>query len=254
VDERLGRLHAAAYQSELSAAANILAGGHTEAKAIELAENARGRLDEWLGSLGDSRKLACRARCSWCCYARVSCSPPEAISVAAYVQSRLIKRVRTQLVGRLSSYRDQLRGLDADAKAALKLACPFLEDGVCLVHKARPLACHSWHSYDAAQCKADWEGLSHEVSTNGARFLLCVAVLAGVNASLTRAGLEGTGTDGLELAAAVQLILDKPDTVAAWLRGEDAFAAARFGPQDHAAAKSTAEFRRVLSAIVERPG
>ncbi len=241
MDADIRQLFAVAYQGETSAAAEILARGLTNANAVELARDAAERLDALLASLPDTRALACRAKCSWCCYERVACSPLEAIAVATYVQSRLVKRDRASVVSRLDAYADRVSGLDADAKNALRLPCPFLEGGVCVVHKTRPLMCRAWHSYDVEQCRSRKEGTSAGVSVNGVRLQLRVVVSGALRDAVERAGQRHPKVGNLDLAAAVRLVLEQPDAVAAWLRGEDAFAAAEYGERARDGGGLTAE-------------
>ncbi len=219
-------LLAVAYQATASGVAETLAEGRSPQKAVEATQNAARQLDALLRPLDQAHPPACRAGCSWCCHVRVACTPIEAIAVAAFVQSGIDKRARRKLVERLRAVLDQARGLDSKAWARQRLPCPFLgEGGLCQVHSARPLACRGWHSFDVAQCKRHFEDPVNTIEASGERLTLRGIASRALGDGLRRAGLDASGVD---LASAVRLILDKPDTVDSWLRGEDAFAAARW--------------------------
>jgi Fe-S-cluster containining protein len=226
-----------AYRATVSAVAEALDGERTQRQAVVAAEGAARLLDGLLVGLDRENPPACRAGCAWCCHVSVACSPPEAIRVAAYVQSGLNKRDRRALSVRLDAFLDRTRDLDADARARLRIPCPFLSggvsggrsDGVCLVHPARPLACRGWHSFDVEQCKRHFRDPASQVDASGTRLALRGVVSRAVRDAVERGGLSGVAVD---LAAAVRLVLSdgksERDVVAAWLRGEDAFADARW--------------------------
>lgn len=214
-----------AREATTSGVAEVLAEGRTPRKAAEIAQNAAGLLDGMLRPLDQANPPACRAGCSWCCHVRVACTPPEAILVAAHVQSTLPKPVRRQLVARLSAALDQSGSLDSRAWARQRLPCPFLGGGVCLVHPSRPLACRGWHSFDVEQCKRHYQDPARMIEASGERLTLRGVVSRALADGLNRGGLI---CDRVDLASAVRLILEKPDTVTAWLRGEDAFAPVRW--------------------------
>jgi len=224
-EQRPPDIFTVAYEATASGVAETLADGRTPQKAVGVAQDAARLLDKMLSRLDQTHPPACRARCSWCCYIRVACKPPEAISVAAYIQTRLAKHVRRQLVAHLDAVCDQTRSLDSKVWARQRIPCPFLGDGMCLVHQARPLACRGWHSFDVEQCKRHWEDMSSMVDASGARLKLRGVVSNAVSDGLKRGGFTA---DSVDLAAAVRLVLHDPDTVAAWLRGEDALATVRW--------------------------
>ena len=218
-------LLAVVYQATASSVVDMLAQARTPERAAEIARDAARLLDRVLRPLDQAHPTACRAGCSWCCHVRVACTPPEAIAVAAFVQSGLEKRVRRPLLASLRASCDQTRGLDSKAWAGQRLPCPFLRDGLCLVHSVRPLACRGWHSFDVRQCIRHYEDPASTIEASGERLTVRGIASRALGDGLRRAELNAESVD---LASAVRLILDKPDALAAWLRGEDAFAAARW--------------------------
>ena len=108
----------------------------------------------------EGRTVSCKAGCGACCRQPVPISEIEAADIAAYVKS-LEEPTQSQVIQRFREATEELSegGLletiyAADSKsdrrkAALEyfergVACPFLVDESCSIHKIRPMACREY--------------------------------------------------------------------------------------------------------------
>lgn len=100
----------------------------------------------------DSEPLDCKAGCNYCCHLAVSATPWEIIRIANLVlqwpdsdRKRLIDRLRTYCAGAAPHRPERF--------TRYRAACSLLENGLCSVYDARPLACRSRVSESVAMCK-----------------------------------------------------------------------------------------------------
>lgn len=114
-----------------------------------------------LDSLGKSgQSVSCRKGCSACCNYLIPLSVPEVfrlreelLSMSAAVCSRILqscldtaerildKRLRTSYLGSFSKSGQPRMSQVSKWYAGLRLACPFLSDGLCTLYEQRPIAC-----------------------------------------------------------------------------------------------------------------
>lgn len=160
--------------------------------------------------------LACTAGCSACCHVHVGVTPIEAVVIWRVVGAY------DELRARIGEQAALIRGTTDARRWTLRAACPLLDTttGQCGIYQIRPFGCRAWNSEDAASCeRGRVVGYWPQRAIHG-------GVLAGLQAELTAQGLHG---ELGELTLALDLLAD-PETLPRWLRGEDAFAAARMGP------------------------
>src|SRR5689334_21615756 len=92
--------------------------------------------------------VACRAGCSSCCRVNV-----------AHLRNDFTDLERGALVERLAARAAEAGALTDEARWAARLPCALLDGaGRCSVYAVRPLRCRSFHSTDAAACRAAAEG------------------------------------------------------------------------------------------------
>jgi hypothetical protein len=83
--------------------------------------------------------------------------------VAAHLRSVLPDEEARQLAGRLHAFHGRVRWLEDRHRFAERLVCPFVDGrGRCAIHPARPLACRSLTSLDAADCRRAVAGREEE--------------------------------------------------------------------------------------------
>ena len=160
-----------------------------------------------LESMG--KRIACGPGCGVCCHQLVPISLWETLHLAAVVRSmepvwrrrvarRFAQAVRTlDEAGLLERLRTGFAGHTLDRRVmdglkraywALRIPCPFLEDGSCSIHPHRPLACRQYMVTSApARCSAiygpdqDHEVVLHSADTGGA-----LAAFSGTGIAPTR--------------------------------------------------------------------
>jgi hypothetical protein len=169
--------------------------------------------------------IACRERCSFCCYLRVVTTIPEVLHIAAKVSSDNNSEKLEALRRRIEEYCDATRGLDVEGRRRLRIACPLLVDGLCSVYAVRPLSCRGWNSLDVSGCEGHFLVPSRGVNVPvyGPQYQINAHVQAGITAGLGTARLQQVR---VELVDALRISLEVPHAATRWLCGEQLFAAA----------------------------
>jgi len=161
------------------------------------------------------KDIACQRGCSHCCTQFVTVSAPEALFVAAQIRNRM------KTVAAVREAAEKTRGMTQTDRLTAGIWCPLLNDTVCSIYAARPIACHGFVSLSLNACIAAFrDGQPPEIPSyndhatvmHGARIILC--------ASLRLRGLSDTG---YEMNAAVAAALAHDDAEAQWLSGVDIF-------------------------------
>jgi Fe-S-cluster containining protein len=171
---------------------------------------------------------ACAAGCCFCCYLPVDITVPEALSITVYAQTMLTSDAFEALCQRLEGTVAHVRGLSYEEHARAHIPCALLVDGRCSVYPSRPLACRAWSSTSMSRCKEVFHGdpvtMLPPLDTDAYDAVWSVA--RGVAAGVKQARLDNKT---YELHSILQRLLEKPEVVSQWLRGEDAFAGCTIG-------------------------
>ncbi len=169
--------------------------------------------------------VACHKGCPSCCTLRVTALAPEVFMLAAYLRATAaaLQAHGMDLIGRLRETDTATRGLDEAARVALRKRCAYIVQGVCLIHRVRPLACRGHASHDKRVCVEAAAGRADSVPFSSAHRVVRVLVQSALQAALRQRGLAW---GAYELNHAVLLALDQPDSHADWLQGGDPLAAA----------------------------
>ena len=171
----------------------------------------------------DMPALACHQGCAACCDLRVAATAPEILLIAQYIVATrpAFFRIGVDLADRVARDAATTSGLDDAQRLALRQPCPFIENGLCLVYRARPLACRGHASFDKAACAEAVVDLDHEALVSMPHFLVrCVVQNAGLAWGL------------YELNSALNLALTNPDAEATWRAGGDPLASASIAGAD----------------------
>jgi hypothetical protein len=170
---------------------------------------------------------ACRPGCSYCCHQDVAVSPPEALAIAHHLRVALSPAELAGLISRVAIAAARLRDAGGRERFLLKIPCPLLSDGRCIVYPLRPLACRGDNSLDAGVCAAAFHSPGPGQEAVPAEYppqrAISSGLLWGAVDSLDEAGLEA---GPLELTQALTVILEREDASEAWLRGERLFRSA----------------------------
>jgi Fe-S-cluster containining protein len=167
--------------------------------------------------------VACHKGCPSCCSLRVSALAPEVFMIAAYLQATApaLRKHGIDLIARLRESDAATRGLDDVARVALRRRCAFIVQGVCLIHRVRPLSCRGHASLNKRACVDAAAGRVDEVPFSGPHRMVRVLVQSALQAALRQRGLAWGSH---ELNHALILTLDNSAAQAIWLEGGDPLA------------------------------
>lgn len=169
--------------------------------------------------------VACHKGCPSCCPLRVTALAPEVFTIAAFLRATapLLQRCGIDLLHEARQADAVTRGLDEAARIARRLRCPFIVQGVCLIHRVRPLACRGHASHDKRACVEAAAGRADGVPFSGPHRVVRLLVQSALQAALRTRGLAW---GAYELNHALALALDDECAAAHWLTGGDPLAAA----------------------------
>ncbi len=207
-----------ARDSQESAAIGILAEGRTLTKLRELTENA-GALSDQVSSLFPQGPTDCKAGCSYCCQVPVEVTVPEAVTCLDYARKRLPLAQLARIEEQIHEVGERVSDITSTEDYP-NVPCPLLIDDRCSVYPVRPLLCRGMNSSDVNACKNGFAS----VKMNYMQWALPQEVQLGLALGVIDSGLHGLSVN---LAAALKLLVDEPDSLPRWLSGEDSFAAAR---------------------------
>ncbi|MES2877292.1 MAG: hypothetical protein V4713_02630 [Pseudomonadota bacterium] len=175
--------------------------------------------------------IACHKGCPSCCTLRVGVLAAEVLLVAVYVRgiAKTLQSHGIDLMGRIRAADVATRGLSEVERVALNRRCAYIEQGVCLIHRVRPLACRGHASYDKRACVDAAAGRVDEVPFSGPHQLVRSLVQSALQAALRTQGLAW-GT--YEFNHALVLALDDARAPTDWLAGGDPLAAAAIDAQE----------------------
>lgn len=171
--------------------------------------------------------LACARGCSYCCYNQISLTPPEALHLGLYVLERYRGEEAEALARRVDDVLRRIRGKSRAELGTMRheLPCPFLEDGACAVHPARPLVCRGWNSVNAEQCRR--ANVNADPMTMIENHALPRELAEAMQLGLLR-GSQACGKEAgfLVITRAVKLMQEfgLTECARAWLAGEPFFA------------------------------
>lgn len=106
-------------------------------------------------SAADGTPAACKKGCSWCCYQGVFAVTHEFLYFKEFVQQHISEKQREQVLERAREKVMLTKELKVEDQLKVRAACPFLEEGSCMIYEARPMACRIYLSSSLASCKRD---------------------------------------------------------------------------------------------------
>ncbi len=170
----------------------------------------------------DGDQVACRSGCTYCCMFPVAASAPEVLAIATFVREHFDEDRRSALDRRVEANISATEGMDMNQRDRVRLDCPFLEAGKCMVYEVRPVACRGYSSYSVEDCKEDYEhpGTGVEGHTNGLRELVYGAIREGLAIACKSASVEHRL---LELVRAYKIAAGDPTLAETWLSRPEAF-------------------------------
>lgn len=125
------------------------------------------QVDELLGSFldrttSDGTPADCKMGCAWCCYQEVFAVTHEFLYLQDYALMHLTEKQREGILERARKKVMLTLNLPVEEQLKVRAACPFLEEGSCMVYEARPMGCRIYLSSSEPSCKRE-----HDRSGNG---------------------------------------------------------------------------------------
>lgn len=175
------------------------------------------------GEPSEMTRIACGPGCGACCVVNVSVLMPEAIAISWYLQRTLeegeLDKVRTRLHELLIA----TRWLDDEERLFLHEPCAFLDqNGLCMIHKVRPLLCRALTSTNSSSCREAIAMVALDGQPIVEMNLFQKNLFETVYQEL-RAAMEDSGLDHRprRLTSAVLVLLDEPEMAESFVAGEN---------------------------------
>jgi Fe-S-cluster containining protein len=171
---------------------------------------------------------ACATGCSFCCYLPVDVTPPEALSMMAYLRTTLSSEAFAATYRRIATTAERIRGWSYEAHTRAKIPCALLVDGKCSIYPHRPLACRAWNSTSATRCEEIFHGdpVAMIPPLDTVAYEAAWSVARGLADGIRHARLDG---NTYELHSILLHILESPEAAQRWARGEHVFAGCTIG-------------------------
>ena len=168
--------------------------------------------------------VACRAGCDACCHVPVGVQAHEVLIVAQHVQMQFSPTDLDALIDRTAAHRAAFAGRSNSERTDLRTPCPLLREGSCSVYGARPEACRSHHSHNAAACRTNLDLGREEIDVYipGIRGRMFAIMLA-IDQAVAEAGFDGHAYD---FGSALHEALTDSLCAVRWTHREPAFSAA----------------------------
>ncbi|MBG0812094.1 hypothetical protein IY145_22385 [Methylosinus sp. H3A] len=188
--------------------------------------------------------IACAGDCPACCVLRVVATAPEVFLVARFVTAnqRALAQRGVDLPGRIAAINAFANGCSESARMSLRQPCPYIEAGLCLLYRLRPLACRGHASYDKNACLAATAGADADTSISTPHLVVRSLVQNALMSSLRSAGLSWRL---YELNGAVALALNSAEAEKRWIEGDDPLLPAAIAEFDAAEIGATFDTLRI---------
>ena len=171
-----------------------------------------------------TKHIKCSKGCSYCCYAQVSVTPPEAIYIGRYIKENYSLSQTDQLLRRIKHNMSMTNGksLEERVKVWEQTPCIFLFDGICNIHPVRPFICRAWHSLSVEQCKDAFDSRNEnaEIDSYPYRNFILGTIRDGMSEVIKKEGCE---CEPVEISIAIKAILNHPSPEQSWIDGEKIF-------------------------------
>lgn len=223
----VGPMEAQIAAGEKETVMEIIRGGRTAAKALEVAWSAVVWADHLVARFESEHLLpqpiACQAGCSFCCYHQLELTPPEALLIGQHVEQHFSPEEQTGLRARLDRSIRLKAGKSKREIAGIRreLPCPLLSDAQCSVYRVRPLMCRAMHALEAGECEKAWKSQDlTPVPHYAHRHEIILAISRGLLDGCRSMGCQAGAVD---LAEAVKDFYQEPNPLERWIRGESVF-------------------------------
>lgn len=165
--------------------------------------------------------VACQAGCDACCHGLVGVTAHEVLIAAQFIQAHFSPIELEAVIIRAAAQRDAFSGRSLEERTALKRPCALLHEGRCSIYDARPEACRSHHSTNAAACRTNLELGREEINVyvEGVRGRMFAIMLA-IDHAAEECGFDDRTYD---FGSALFEALTNSLCVVRWLQRQPAF-------------------------------
>lgn len=182
--------------------------------------------------------IACQGDCPACCVLRVVATAPEIFLIARFVAANAERLAGhgVDLRRRIAETDDLVGGRSESERIALRRSCPFVEGGLCLAYRLRPLACRGHASYNKNACLAATDGENVDATVSTPHLMVRSLVQNAMMSALREARLSWRL---YELNGGLSIALSRREAEARWIAGDDPLlpaAVAEFDAREAAAA------------------
>lgn len=193
------------------------------ADLLSVLGSARKEFDRAFASAPDAAKqsVACRSGCDACCHVPVGVQAHEVLIAAQYVQTHFSPADLDEVIARAANHRSAFAGRSNAERTALRTPCVLLRDGACSIYEARPEACRSHHSHNAAACRTNLESGREDIDVYiaGVRGRMFAVMLA-IDQAAAEAGFDGQAYD---FGSALHEALTNSLCAVRWVQRQPAF-------------------------------
>jgi Fe-S-cluster containining protein len=171
--------------------------------------------------LAARQTVACGAGCDACCHVPVGVQAHEVLIAAHHVQKHFTPLELEGLLERAEAHRAAFEGRSNAERTALRMPCVLLREGSCSIYEARPEACRSHHSNNAAACRTNLERGREDIDVYipGVRGRMFAIMLA-IDQAVAEAGFDGHAYD---FGSALHEALTDSQCVIRWIQRQPAF-------------------------------
>jgi Fe-S-cluster containining protein len=167
--------------------------------------------------------VACQGECAACCTLRVVATAPEVFLIARFIEvnASSFEQRGMDIRSRIAELDADSGGLSEQQRMSLRRDCPFIENGLCLAYRVRPLACRGHASFDREACERAAQGENVQAPVSTPHLMVRSLVQNAMMSALRDAGLAWRP---YELVGALNLALSMPEALEKWLAGQDPLA------------------------------
>jgi Fe-S-cluster containining protein len=122
--------------------------------ALDLSQQ---RHDARIAAAPDAATLACRAGCTWCCHFTIDVRAAEVFRILDFVEHSFTPEEKARVYAEVRTNSLTLSNLREEERVTRNVKCPFLNEGRCTIHAARPQSCRNYHATNAAGCQQSYE-------------------------------------------------------------------------------------------------
>lgn len=101
--------------------------------------------------------IDCKMGCCFCCHQPVLAISHEIHFLADFINRNFNKNQILEILERARVKNEAFGNVLPEEMQKIKIPCPLLKDGACLVYEARPMACRIYLSQKVASCKEFYE-------------------------------------------------------------------------------------------------